>query len=118
MADYRTTPTKENGGTRRISGNQTDEVNALLEQERKGGEGLDTPEAADYAEKGLDRVIAARKRFDEMNKILTSGAIKDLSLEEKEAFVAEYRQLKAENSFAKGGKACRGRKAMGSAEKR
>ena len=52
-----------------------------------------------------------------MNEILTSGAIADLSLEEKEAFVAEYKKLRAENSFAHGGKASRGRKAMGSAEK-
>jgi hypothetical protein len=97
------TVTEEDGGTRATQGNMTQTEAALMQKERESTKGLDTSESMDAAMQGLDKSIAARKRFDEMNKQLAMGAISDLSLEEKEAFVAEYKNLKEKHSFAEGG---------------
>ena len=97
------TVAEEDGGTRATQGNMTQTEAALMQKERESTKGLDTSESMDAAMQGLDKSIAARKRFDEMNKQLAMGAISDLSLEEKEAFVAEYKKLKEEHSFAEGG---------------
>jgi hypothetical protein len=117
MADYRTTTTKENGGTRITSGNMTATEAARMQKERKDEEGLSVEDKAAAASAKLDKETSAKKRFDAMQQQLVSGAVKDMTLEQQEAFIAEYKKLKDMYSFAQGGKACRGRKAMGSAEK-
>ena len=100
MAEYKTTVEKTDTGTRITQGNMTQEEAARIAAERERTKGMGTDDAATAAQDMLDREIAARKRFTEMRDILAAGKHKGMTDEQKEAFVAEYKQLKADYSFA------------------
>ena len=85
------------------SGDITDQEYAILEAKRKATKGMGVEDSMSAAMSGLDDSIAARKRFDEMNKILASGGHNDYSSQKKIDFVSEYKKLKQDNSFASGG---------------
>ena len=85
------------------SGNMTDQQYAIFEAERKAKEGMGLEDSMNAAMSGLDGDIAARKRFNEMAKILASGGHNDYSDQEKIDFASEYKKLKQDNNFASGG---------------
>ena len=61
-------------------------------------------EAQAKLDTGVKDLRADRKaQFDKMTEQLTSGAVKDMELEEQENFVALYKLLKQHHSFAEGG---------------
>ena len=85
------------------SGDMTDQEHAIMEAKRKATDGMGVEDSMSAAMSGLDSSIAARKRFDEMNKILASGGHNDYSGQAKIDFISEYKKLKQDNSFASGG---------------
>jgi hypothetical protein len=61
-------------------------------------------EAQAKLDTGVKDLRADRKvQFDKMTEQLTSGAVKDMELEEQENFVALYKLLKQHHNFAEGG---------------
>ena len=104
MAEYKTTVTEtEDGGRTITSGNMTEQEAARLTAERERTKNMNTSDSASAASDALDKNIAAKKRYTEMQNILASGKHKSMSDEEKEAFVKEYKKLKLDYSFAEGG---------------
>ena len=104
MAEYKTTVTEtEDGGRTITSGNMTEQEAAKLAAERERTKNMNTSDSASAASDALDKDIAAKKRYTEMQNILASGKHKNMSDEEKEAFVKEYKKLKLDYSFAEGG---------------
>ena len=104
MAEYKTTVTEtEDGGRTITSGNMTEQEAAKLAAERERTKNMNTSDSASAASDALDKDIAAKKRYTEMQNILALGGHKSMSDEEKEAFVEEYKKLKSDYSFAEGG---------------
>jgi hypothetical protein len=103
MAEYKTTIEKTDEGTRITSGNMTDEHAARLAAERERTKDMDVDDASQAAQDSLEDIIKAKKKFTEMQSMLALGKYKDMTDEQKEKFVAEYKKLKADYSFAKGG---------------
>tara|TARA_R110002050_G_scaffold3096_4_gene16323 strand:- start:15549 stop:17627 length:2079 start_codon:yes stop_codon:yes gene_type:complete len=103
MAEYKTTIEKTDEGTRIKSGNMTDEQAARLAAERERTKDMNVDDASQAAQDSLENSIKAKNRFTEMQNMLAAGKHKDMTDEEKEKFVAEYKKLKADYSFAKGG---------------
>ena len=104
MAEYKTTVTEtEDGGRTITSGNMTEQEAARLTAERERTKNMNTSDSPSAASDALDKNIAAKKRYTEMQNILASGKHKSMSDEEKEAFVKEYKKLKLDYSFAEGG---------------
>ena len=67
-------------------------------------EGGDTSIDTSKLKRGVKEKKDARKiQFDSMTKMLTSGKVKDLSIEEKDKFVKLYKMLKQHHSFNEGG---------------
>jgi hypothetical protein len=67
-------------------------------------EGGDTSIDTSKLKSGVKEKKDARKiQFDNMTKMLTSGKVKDLSIEEKDKFVKLYKMLKQHHSFNDGG---------------
>jgi hypothetical protein len=67
-------------------------------------EGGDTSIDTSKLKSGVKEKKDARKiQFDSMTKMLTSGKVKDLSIEEKDKFVKLYKMLKQHHSFNEGG---------------
>jgi len=65
--------------------------NVSSQMELFGKSSIDTTEL----DKGVKDLRASRKmQFDNMTKMLTSGKVKDLSIEEKDKFVKLYKMLK------------------------
>ena len=76
------------------------EQNVSSQMELFGKSSIDTTEL----DKGVKDLRASRKmQFDNMTKMLTSGKVKDLSIEEKDKFVKLYKMLKQHHSFNDGG---------------
>ena len=105
MAEYKTTIEKTDKGTRITQGNMTKEEAARLAAERERTKDMDVDDAAKAGQDSLEKAIQAKKRFTEMQNMLAAGKHKDMTDEQKEKFVAEYKKLKADYSFAKGGMA-------------
>jgi len=104
MAEYKTTVTEtEDGGRTITSGNMTKQEAARLATETKRTKNMNTSDSAAAASDALDKDIAAKKRYAEMQNILASGQHKSMSDEEKAAFVKEYKKLKLDYSFNEGG---------------
>jgi len=104
MAEYKTTVTEtEDGGRTITSGNMTEQEAAKLAAKRERTKNMNTSDGASAASDALDKDIAAKKRYTEMQNILALGGHKSMSDEEKEAFVKEYKKLKSDYSFAEGG---------------
>ena len=103
MADYKTTVTKTPEGTRTTSGNMTDEQVELMRSERERSSKLPDAERPQAAFDSMDTEIAARNRFKEMREILAAGGHKEYTDEQKEAFLTEYKKIKAAYSLAEGG---------------
>ena len=104
MAEYKTTVTEtEDGGRTITSGNMTEEQAANLAAKRERTKNMNTSDSASVASDALDKDIAAKKRYAEMQNILASGKHKSMSDEEKAAFVKEYKKLKLDYSFNEGG---------------
>ena len=103
MAEYKTTIEKTDKGTRITQGNMTKEEYARLAAERERTKDMDVDDAAKAGQDSLEKAIQAKKRFTEMQNMLAAGKHKDMTDEQKEKFVAEYKKLKADYSFAKGG---------------
>jgi len=61
-------------------------------------------DAIDKLDSGVKELRADRKQqFDKMTEMLTSGAVNDMTLEQKENFVQLYKMLKQHHNFAEGG---------------
>ena len=74
--------------------------NVSSQMELFGKSSIDTTEL----DKGVKDLQASRKmQFNNMTKMLTSGKVKDLSIEEKDKFVKLYKMLKQHHSFNDGG---------------
>lgn len=85
------------------SGDMTDQQYEAFMARQRATEGMGVEDSMSAAMSGLDSSIAARKRFEEMNKILASGGHNDYSDQKKIDFVSEYKKLKQDNRFASGG---------------
>jgi len=104
MAEYKTTVTEtEDGGRTITSGDMTKQEAARLAAERERTKNMNTSDSASAASDALDKDMAAKKRYIEMQNILASGKHKSMSDEEKAAFVKEYKKLKLDYSFNEGG---------------
>ena len=103
MAEYKTSIEETDTGYRHSEGNMTKEEAARLAAERERTKGMNVRDAAAAAQDSLDQEIAAKKRFNEIRNMIGAGKHKDMTLEQKKALVAEYKKLKADYSFAKGG---------------
>jgi hypothetical protein len=76
------------------------ELNKQMELFEDGDTSIDTSKL----KSGVKEKKDARKiQFDSMTKMLTSGKVKDLSIEEKDKFVKLYKMLKQHHSFNEGG---------------
>jgi len=74
--------------------------NVSSQMELFGKSSIDTTEL----DKGVKDLQDSRKmQFNNMTKMLTSGKVKDLSIEEKDKFVKLYKMLKQHHSFNDGG---------------
>tara|TARA_B110000211_G_scaffold68473_1_gene79122 strand:- start:39 stop:1985 length:1947 start_codon:yes stop_codon:yes gene_type:complete len=76
------------------------ELNKQMEMFEGDNTSIDTSKL----KSGVKEKKDARKiQFDNMTKMLTSGKVKDLSIEEKDKFVKLYKMLKQHHSFNEGG---------------
>ena len=103
MAEYKTSIEETDTGYRHSEGNMTKEEAARLAAERERTKGMNVRDAAAAAQDSLNEEIAAKKRFNEIRNMIGAGKHKHMTLEQKKALVAEYKKLKADYSFAKGG---------------
>jgi hypothetical protein len=79
-------------------------LNEQMEMFDEGGLSTEKDDAMDKLDSGVEELRADRKQqFDKMTKMLTSGAVNDMTLEQKENFVQLYKMLKQHHNFAEGG---------------
>ena len=75
-----------------------------MEMFDEGGLSTAKDDAMDKLDSGVEELRADRKQqFDMMTEMLTSGKVKDMTLEQKENFVQLYKMLKQHHNFAEGG---------------